>query len=74
MSIYDPIAYVSAVIALNAIVIPAVPVLQYLVARHVKVEGDPVRSGFNRLHGALFALFVYVSPLPNQPQPAPSPS
>jgi hypothetical protein len=72
MSIYDPIAYVSAVIALTAVVIPAVPVLHFLVGRHVKAEGDPVRGGFKYLHGALFTLFAYVSPPPNQPQPAPT--
>lgn len=62
-SIRNFFGYVGALIGLNAIVIPAVPVLQYLVVRHVKAEGDRVRGGFKWLHGALFTLWVYASPL-----------
>lgn len=68
-SIRDPFGYVGALIGLNAIVIPAVPVLQYLVVRHVKAEGDRVRGGFKWLHGALFTLWVYVLPPPAPPNP-----
>lgn len=60
-------AYVGALIGLNAVLIPAVPVLQYLVVRHVKAEGDRLRGGFKWLHGALFTLWVYG--LPPTPPP-----
>ncbi|KAK1831538.1 hypothetical protein QBC39DRAFT_93062 [Podospora conica] len=57
---YDPIAYISAHIALAAVLIPAAPVLRYLVARNVKAEGDSLRGGFKWLHAPLLCLFVTV--------------
>lgn len=73
-SIRDPFGYVGAIIGLNAVLIPAVPILQFLVVRHVKAEGDPLRGGFKWLHGALFTLWVYVPPNPpSPPRPSPAP-
>jgi len=67
MSGFNTLAYVGAQLGLSVLLLPALVALGYLTIRHVKIQDDPLRTGFAWLHVAIWGLFMSV------PQPAPHP-
>jgi hypothetical protein len=62
MSGFSVLAYVGAQLGLSALLLPALVALGYLTIRHVKIQDDPLRTGFVWLHVAIWGLFMSVPP------------